>query len=253
MNEFKNIIITKIDAPLIVHSEKGRKFQMTDRENVGLSLCIDGQITYKMNGKKFVSAKDTAVILPQGASYSLLGDKDGLFPVINFECLGLLCNEITIIPLKNPQACINLFDRIKKQYFGEENNFQIFSLFYKLLGEIFANDVANQSALMPAIEFIEQNISCPNLVNQDIADNLKISEVYLRKLFMRHLKTTPKQYILAHRLQEAKRLLTDTTLTVTAIAEKCGFSSVYHFSREFKRKNGITPTQYAQNNKILKI
>ena len=36
-------------------------------------------------------------------------------------------------------------------------------------------------------------------------------------------------------------------------AEKCGFSSVYHFSREFKRKNGITPTQYAQNNKILKI
>ena len=106
---------------------------------------------------------------------------------------------------------------------------------------------------MKLIEFIEQNISCPNLVNQDIADNLKISEVYLRKLFMRHLKTTPKQYIVAHRLQEAKRLLTDTTLTVAAIAEKCGFSSVYHFSREFKHKNGITPTQYAQNNKILNI
>ena len=253
MDKFKNVIITKIETPLIVHSERGRQFKMTNRKNFGLSLCLDGQITYAMNGKKFVSTKNTAVILPQGASYSLLGDKNGLFPVINFECEGLMCKEITIIPLKNSQVCINLFETIKKQYFNEENYFQVFSLFYRLLNEIFANNVVNHSTLMLAVEFIEQNISCTNLVNQDIANSLNISEVYLRKLFVRHLKTTPKQYILDYRIQEAKRLLTDTTFTITAIAEKCGFSSVYHFSREFKHKNGITPTQYAQNNKILNI
>lgn len=253
MDKFKNIIITKVYTPLIVHSEKGRKFKMNNRENFGLTLCSDGQITYKMNGKKFISTKDTAIILPQGASYSLSGDKDGLFPVINFECEGLMCNEIIIIPLVNPQTCINLFASIKKQSSNEENYFQVFSLFYKLLNEIFANDEVHHRSLVPAIEFIEQNISCTNLSNQDIANHLKISEVYLRKLFVQHLKTTPKQYILEYRIREAKRLLTDTPFTVTAIAEKCGFSSVYHFCRVFKQRTGITPMQYSINNKMFKI
>ena len=253
MVKFRNMIITEIENPLIVHSEKGRKFQMTNRECWGLSLCIEGQISYEMNNKKFVSTKDTAVILPQGASYSLSGDKDGLFPVINFWCEGLICNEIAIIPLKNSQVCINLFEKLKEQYLNKENHLQAFSLFYELLNEIFSENVTTHHTLAPAIDFIEKNISCTNLTNQYVANSLKISEVYLRKLFVRHLKTTPKQYILKYRIQEAKRMLTDTTFTVTEIAEKCGFSSVYHFSREFKLKNGITPTQYAQNNKILKI
>ena len=75
----------------------------------------------------------------------------------------------------------------------------------------------------------------------------------MRKLFIHHLNTTPKQYILEQRLQKAKGLLTDTSLTVTAISENCGFSSIYHFSREFKKKNGITPSQYAESHKIFKM
>ncbi len=41
--------------------------------------------------------------------------------------------------------------------------------------------------------------------------------------------------------------------TVTAIAQECGFSSVYHFCRCFKQSTGKTPTQYALENKIYQI
>ncbi len=51
----------------------------------------------------------------------------------------------------------------------------------------------------------------------------------------------------------AKQLLTDAFLTVTAVAEACGFCSVYHFCRVFKERAGMTPTQYARHNKASRI
>jgi len=72
-------------------------------------------------------------------------------------------------------------------------------------------------------------------------------------MFLLHYDITPKQYILNARIRRAKQLLCDTPLTVTAIAEKCGFSSVYHFCRSFKQHTGQTPTEYAVKNKINQI
>ena len=116
MNIFENIIITDIQEPVIVHSQKGRQFQMKNRLYFGLSLCISGQITYTMNGKKFVSDKNCAVLLPKGSSYSLSGEKEGLFPLINFDCNNLKCDEIVVIPLDNPKANISDFNTIKNLF-----------------------------------------------------------------------------------------------------------------------------------------
>ncbi len=247
------MIVTEINPPVIVHSEKGRRFEMKERETFGLSLCINGRISYKMSGKEFVSTENTAVILPQGATYTLLNEKDGFFPLINFKCMGFVCDEIVVIPLKNPQVCLKCFEAIKKQYHNEENFFQTFSLFYKLLDEISVKNTPTLNLISHAIKYIEQNLSHEALTNVSVAKHLGISEVYLRKLFAHHLNTTPKQYILELRIQEAKRLLTDSVFAISVISEKCGFSSVYHFSREFKKRTGMTPSLYAKKNKIFKI
>ena len=249
MDRLKNLVVTDIEMPQIVHSEKGREFQMIDRPTFGLSLCVDGQIIYTMHGKKFVSTAQTAVILPQGGNYTLYGEKDGIFPLINFRCEGFTCNEIIVIPLANPQSCLHCFEALK----NGQNQFQTFSSFYHLLDEITSRKSTQKPLLTRAMQYIEQNLPLPTLTNASIAGALDISEVYLRKLFITHLNTTPKQYILDLRIQKAKSLLTDTPLTVTAISENCGFSSIYHFSREFKKKNGITPSQYAENHKIFKM
>lgn len=253
MKEWKNMIVTEIKPPVIVHSEKGRKFEMKNRESFGLSLCISGQICYKMNGKEFVSTENTAVILPQGATYTLLNEKDGFFPLINFKCMGFVCDEIVVIPLKNPQVCLKCFEEIKKQYHNEENLFQTFSLFYKLLNEISIKNMPTPNLISRATKYIKQNLSHEGLTNVLIAQQLGISEVYLRKLFAHHLNTTPKQYILELRIQEAKRLLTDSIFTVSTISEKCGFSSVYYFSREFKKKTGVSPSLYAKKNRMFEL
>lgn len=55
---------------------------------------------------------------------------------------------------------------------------------------------------------------------------------------------TPAAYLRKLRLEEACRLLTETTASITAIAERCGFSSANYFALFFRREIGLTPTAW---------
>ena len=57
-----------------------------------------------------------------------------------------------------------------------------------------------------------------------------------------------KEYILTIKLDYAKRLLTTTTLTISEISEQAFFADAKHFMRLFKQKNGLTPSQYREEN-----
>ena len=253
MSILDNIIITSIETPIVVHSEKGRKFQMKDRSCYGLSLCASGQITYTMNEKRYVSNQTNAILLPQGGAYSLYGDKEGIFPVINFHCENLNCSEIVVLPLENPQACIKTFESLKDLFLQNANNLKIYRTFYELLDKVSSANSQKQNPLDPVTKYIVENIQSPELSNTCLARQLGISEVYLRKLFSVHYNITPKQYVLDIRIRKAKQMLRDTPFTIAAIAEACGFASVYHFCRAFKQRTGATPTQYANENRIFKI
>ena len=253
MGSFKNIVVTQILKPGIVHSEKGRIVEMTDRKWFGISLCISGQITYTMNGTQYVSHPGNAVLLPQGGTYSLCGDKEGLFPLINFHCENLDCRQIQVFPLENPQSFLKDFEAMQSLCLFQENRLKLFSLFYALLNRIDLSLAAERNPLQSVNAMIEEHLSDPRLSNAMLARNLAVSESHFRKLFTQYYHTTPRQYILELRLRKAKQLLADTPFTVTAIAESCGFSSLYHFCRAFKEKTGMTPTQYAKLHTLYRI
>lgn len=252
MELFDQIVITEIQPPYIVHSKKGRKFQMADRQSYGLSLCISGQITYTMDGKTYVSNQSNAILLPQGGTYSLYGDKEGFFPVVNFKCSGFECKQIKLLPLDNAQACLQGFEALKSLFLHGENRLNIYSAFYALLSNVSYSDSHARKRLEPIIRYISENIRKTDLSNTVLARQLGISEVYLRKLFLSCYNITPRQYILDLRIRAAKQMIADTPFTITAIAEECGFTSLYHFCRVFKQRTGFTPTQYAAANRIHK-
>jgi len=253
MDLFQNIFITDIQKPLVVNSYKGRVYHVTDRYCYALSFCISGRITYTMAGQKYVSDPQNAILLPQGGTYSLYGDKEGAFPVINFSCQNFECNQILVLPLQNSQTYIRDFETLKSLFLHDGNRLKIFSLFYEMLDKLEKDQHPFQNHLNPAIAYLEMHISDPALSNTLLADMLGISEVYLRKLFLAQYNTTPRQYLLNLRIQKARQLLSDTMLTVTDISEKCGFSSVYHFCRTFKGRTGVTPTEYASQNRTFRI
>ena len=96
--------------------------------------------------------------------------------------------------------------------------------------------------------FIEENYSNSELTNQLIARKNNISEVYMRRLFVKEYKITPKQYITDIRIKKAEQLLSEGTLSVGEIAVKCGFGDIHHFSRVFKKVNAVSPLEYRREN-----
>lgn len=249
---FNDAVITDIKGLATVSSPKGRYEKIYMRKYWGLSFCIEGQITYTHNGKNYVSDKDHAILLPQYQSYTLHGDKKGLFPVINFTCMNFLSDRIISIPIENPESYVKDYERMKSFSLFEGSRAKNISILYDMLYRLSLQS-SPYSILLPAIKYIEQNFTNPDLNNNKLATQCNISEIYFRRLFLKHYGTTPKQYIIDIRINMAKQLLTDGILKINAIAEKCGFSNPYHFCRIFKEKTALTPTEYMKQNRIYEI
>ena len=95
---------------------------------------------------------------------------------------------------------------------------------------------------------IKSSYSDPALTNESLASECKISEVYFRKLFKEHFGISPKQYVIDVRLERARQLLTEGSVSLAQISEACGFTNQYHFSRIFKERVGLTPSEYRKKN-----
>ncbi len=80
----------------------------------------------------------------------------------------------------------------------------------------------------------------------DVAEGINISPSYLTALFQKCLQGAPGDYIRRARLEESRAMIREGKQNMTRIAQTLHYSTVYHFSRQFKDKYGITPTQYAR-------
>ena len=239
-------IITGVTGIMTVHSKKGESSKMKNRPTYGLSLCYNGQIVYKQNGREYLSNKDTAVILPEGESYTIIREATGDFPVINFTTLKPLSDTVKTIKIRERELILKKFDEIKRLFVDGQNKPRIMALFYEILDELTA--AREYGVLDPAVKFIYNNYHTEGINNSTLAQICGFSEVYFRRLFKESFKTTPKQFILNLRLEKAKLLLREGREKIFSISERCGFSSQYHFCRAFKDQLGITPTEYREKN-----
>lgn len=97
-----------------------------------------------------------------------------------------------------------------------------------------------------AIRLMEQHLEDSLSISQ-IANHVALSVRMLEYLFREHLNHTPAQYYLHLRLQNARRLVTDTRLPIQEIALRTGFSSLASLSRCFREAYQLSPTQYRKH------
>lgn len=90
---------------------------------------------------------------------------------------------------------------------------------------------------------LQESLEAP-VKMEELAKQLSIGYSKFRKSFKDITGLSPNQYHLELRLKKAKELLTSTTLSVSEIAYKTGFESVFYFSKIFKKKMGVSPKFY---------
>ncbi|MBQ4465343.1 MAG: AraC family transcriptional regulator, partial [Oscillospiraceae bacterium] len=80
---------------------------------------------------------------------------------------------------------------------------------------------------------------------EEIAKEIGISVSHLQRLYRELFGTTITEDVIAARITMAEYLL-HTELRITEIAAECGYKSETHFMRQFKKRKGMTPTQFRE-------
>jgi AraC-like DNA-binding protein len=97
--------------------------------------------------------------------------------------------------------------------------------------------------LATAMSFIEQRFAEPLSLPQ-VAEASGLSPRHLSRLFEENYKTSPMEYIVRTRLEQAARLLRRGDRSVTDIAFETGYNDSNYFSRSFRSAFGMSPSEY---------
>lgn len=256
MQNLNRLTATKIlNATTVNHGIK-RTLEVHNRKSFGLSFALSGQLIYNHNGKKYVSKENHVVFMPKGASYTIECTHKGVFTLIDFECDETSAfSEFISLNISQDAAYLHDHKELEKLFLFKNSDLHAhsLSLFYSILSRIIngSSKLGLYPVLRTAVEFMQNNIGMPDISNKLLSEKAGISEVYFRKLFKECYGISPGQYLLKIKIDKAKQLLKTGTLTITEISAKCGYSNVYHFCEIFKKKTGMTPTEYRKKRRHL--
>ena len=98
----------------------------------------------------------------------------------------------------------------------------------------------SEIAIRTVCDFIEDHL-CTQLTLEDLAALVCLSPFHFARCFKATIGLAPHQYIIARRMELAKRLILTTTLNVADIAWTIGYENISHFRRLFALHIGVTP------------
>jgi AraC-like DNA-binding protein len=84
---------------------------------------------------------------------------------------------------------------------------------------------------------------------KSMAEKLNLSSSRFASLYKQEFKTSPTEDLIKTRIEQAKKMLSATKVSVKQVSVACGFESVHYFHRAFKKRIDITPKHY-QNFKL---
>lgn len=101
-------------------------------------------------------------------------------------------------------------------------------------------------ALNYAKEYLTQNYANPPSI-KELSHIVRLNEFKLKYGFKLHFNITPYQFVLNHRLKQAKAMLESGELNVSEIAQLTGYKHVQNFSNAFCKHFGFTPKSLNKN------
>ena len=102
---------------------------------------------------------------------------------------------------------------------------------------------AHIGEIQNAVNYINKNLA-KQITLDDIAHAASMSRSYVSSYFKLVTGVSPYDYLLTARVEKAIYFLKKTELSVTEIAQKCGFGSLSSFNKTFKKSLGVTPREY---------
>lgn len=262
-NEILNNIIVSVDyynhricTPIWNITEETINF-------VDISYVINGQADYIINDRKYSVSSGDLLCIPKGSRRSAISCPDALM-----ECYSIngVVRDIDgrDINLPFPIVCnigiqtdiISLYHELNSVWQLRDTGYllkaraiylMILQRYFQLI--FYQNDTSiMDKRIKKVMNYISNHYKEPLTVHK-MADMVHLSDMYFGALFKQETGMSFRKYLTSIRMNRAEDMLYSGEYKVNEIADACGFSDVFYFSRLFKENRGFAPSNAIRTKK----
>lgn len=222
----------------------------SNRNFDALSFRYDSE-TMLITDNQYVEALDNSICyVPSNLSYTRKTLKEKLI-VIHFKTFNYRSDKIECFYPIEAKKYQKLFGEILEVWNRKDVSYknECSSLLRKILAELYKDNQSNaqKSKIHPSVLYLQQNYLHSDFSLTTAARQSFVSDVYFRKLFRKEFNMSPKRYVIECRIEYAKALILSGYFSVCEVASLCGYNDEKHFSSEFKKITGVSPSKYKYN------
>ncbi len=219
-------------------------FRVAPRPFSAIAFRIHGQGCFSMKNTDFTARQGDVSFFPAGIGYEAQYRDSEIYLIHLTDCNYSIPENIS---LHHPEYIRLLFKQLLEQWNSGCSMNAAKAGVYHLLDKIREDNFFHiDDAFSRCSLYIQEHYTEPDLRIPDICRQGHISEAGLYRCFISLYGSSPKQYILKLRLNEAVELLLQGTKSVQEIAQETGFQDAKYFSRIFKKQYGVPPSQYRE-------
>lgn len=233
----------------ILYSAKGKGELRYDNVTVGLSEgdCFFLPMSYPHEYYAVEGNWDVRWVAFDGYACPHILSQFGLFK----PCIVREADAATLQSIYKKMFLAQKTDKVYGNYSCSGLIYEYVVEFYRLMLEksrTGGNDRSN--LLMPVLNYIEEHFASdfPMTV---LAEQAGITPQHLCRIFKETMNMRPTEYLAKRRLEEAKKLLSNSDIPVADIGVRVGFPDPGYFSTVFRRYEGISPVGYRKNKKSM--
>ena len=235
-------------------------------------FILDGKGKFSIEDRVIDTSKDDFFIINSNVGHSIYSSKDENLVYISFGVDSIFVKNI----LNN-----NDIEEDKYIYKNIEENQEYFIKSFDIINEEFnSTDIYSQSmANAKASEFVisllrkfkdeivitndikinKQIDYIKNFIDNNYSEDIKLESLskmaYMNKFhliaeFKQSYRVTPIDYLILKRIEVTKNLLISTNHSMEEISSIVGFNSQSYFNQVFRKKVGLTPSQFRKNHRI---
>lgn len=258
----KNEIIfpyTCNDQFIPIHTEHGRlinkeTISKKQLKNHSFILKTKGRGTITIDGHAFCTDRPILLHAPKRSIFTVTGEESFEYYKFSYhvrpnpsrlvEPSIFLVEPANILPFYEIAA--QLIESITEQHHAP---FRSVGLFYNFLTLIMKETHIAKDA-KPGLNVTEQVIDWLEdkykyqITLEDLSDSFQYSTKHLSRLVKNETGMSPIQYLIHVRIEKAKSMLKNTDAKLNEIARRVGYNDLFYFSNHFKKKVGMSPTEY---------
>ena len=220
-----------------------------------IEYIIDGEGTIEINGRTFHPKKGDSYLLPQGSNHTYYPDPKNPWTKIWINLSGqLLSTALSTYGLDDVVVYNNLYtkDLLDEIVNSAKNHVPhmfistgkaVYEILYRMREYTLNLETVTDSNAKMMKDYINDHIF-DTITLTDLSELINKSEQHTIRIFKKSFGFTPYQYILSKKIEYAKLYLRNSGMSVRDISYKLAFTDEFYFSNIFKKKTGVSPTEY---------